>query len=427
MDTIVTPGLVLKETRYKESDRILTILTPELGVISASAQSSLRLKNKLFSACGLFCYSEFVLLPGRNMYTIREAEVRNVFHGISSTIEGMSLAMYLAEMAAALSPTGEEAAKELRLLLNCLYMISEGKTDLHVVKAVFELRTMSECGFLPQLPDGSLESRHLGLVTAAEVENLKEKIQRLGAAARESIDLDALLEIAKSAPPLTFAPPDIPEAGEHVRIGVARDKAFCFYYEDSLDLLRRLGAELVPFSPLSDEQLPEGVHGLYLGGGYPELYADKLEKNAPMRKAVCAAVEAGMPCIAECGGFMYLTSGIAGRTMTGVFPGGCFDAGKLTRFGYLTLTAQRDSMLFDTGEKIPAHEFHRWDAEQPGNDFLAEKISGRSWRCAYAGETLYAGYPHFHFYADIGAAERFVAACRKEKHRHERTDEANGN
>ena len=151
MDTIVTPGLVLKETRYKESDRILTILTPELGVISASAQSSLRLKNKLFSACGLFCYSEFVLLPGRNMYTIREAEVRNVFHGISSTIEGMSLAMYLAEMAAALSPTGEEAAKELRLLLNCLYMISEGKTDLHVVKAVFELRTMSECGFLPQI------------------------------------------------------------------------------------------------------------------------------------------------------------------------------------------------------------------------------------------------------------------------------------
>ena len=145
MDTIVIPGLVLKETRYKESDRILTILTPELGVISASAQSSLRLKNKLFSACGLFCYSEFVLLPGRNMYTIREAEVRNVFHGISSTIEGMSLAMYLAEMAAALSPTGEEAAKELRLLLNCLYMISEGKTDLHVVKAVFELRTMVCC------------------------------------------------------------------------------------------------------------------------------------------------------------------------------------------------------------------------------------------------------------------------------------------
>ena len=147
MDTIVTPGLVLKETRYKESDRIITLLTPGLGVISASAQSSLRLKSKLFSACGLFCYSEFVLVPGRNMYTVREADVKNVFHGISSSIEGMSLAMYMAEMASALSPTGDEAAKELRLLLNCFYMISEKKADLRVIKAVFELRTMSECGF----------------------------------------------------------------------------------------------------------------------------------------------------------------------------------------------------------------------------------------------------------------------------------------
>ena len=157
MEPIVTPGLVLKETRYKESDRIITILTPGLGVISASAQSSLRLKNKLFSACGLFCYSEFVLLPGRNMYTVREAESKNVFHGIASSIEGMSLAMYMAEMAAALSPTGEEAEKELRLLLNCLYMLSEKKADLRVIKAVFELRTMSECGFLPG-PAGGLSA-----------------------------------------------------------------------------------------------------------------------------------------------------------------------------------------------------------------------------------------------------------------------------
>ena len=137
MEAFVTTGLVLKETRYKESDRILTILTPELGVISAAAQSSLRLKSKLFSACGLFCYSEFTLVPGRNMYTVREAEVKNVFHGISSSIEGMSLAMYMAEMAMTLSPTGQEAQRELRLLLNCFYMISES--------------TMSECGFMPQI------------------------------------------------------------------------------------------------------------------------------------------------------------------------------------------------------------------------------------------------------------------------------------
>ncbi len=151
MDTIVTMGLVLRETRYKEADRILTILTPELGVISASAPNSLRLKSKLFSACGLFCYSEFVLVPGRTRSTVREASVNTIFHGVSSSIEGMGLAMYLDEMAVSLSPTGTEAGKELRLLLNCLYMISRQKADLRVIKAVFELRTMSECGFLPQL------------------------------------------------------------------------------------------------------------------------------------------------------------------------------------------------------------------------------------------------------------------------------------
>ena len=167
MDTIVTPGLVLKETRYKESDRIITLLTPGLGVISASAQSSLRLKSKLFSACGLFCYSEFVLVPGRNMYTVREADVKNVFHGISSSIEGMSLAMYMAEMASALSPTGDEAAKELRLLLNCFYMISEKKADLRVIKAVFELceSCAQKAGKKCNLDAGALFAlRHICLV-----------------------------------------------------------------------------------------------------------------------------------------------------------------------------------------------------------------------------------------------------------------------
>ena len=175
----------------------------------------------------------------------------------------------------------------------------------------------------------------------------------------------------------------------------------------------------MPFSPLSDERLPENLHGLYLGGGYPELYAERLEANAAMRSSIRAAVERGLPCVAECGGFMYLTQSIAGHAMAGVLSGSCFDAGKLTRFGCATLTAQRDSMLFAAGEQIPAHEFHRWDAEDPGEDFLAEKPSGRSWRCAYAGETLYAGYPHFHFYANLSAAVRFVEACRKEKHRYE--------
>ena len=194
-----------------------------------------------------------------------------------------------------------------------------------------------------------------------------------------------------------------------MRIGVARDRAFCFYYEDSLDLLRQLGAELVPFSPLADERLPDGVQGLYLGGGYPELYAAQLEANHTLRRQIRGAVHAGMPCIAECGGFMYLTQSIAGHAMVGALPGDCFDTGKLTRFGYITATAQEDSLLCRAGEQVPMHEFHHWDTPQPGGAFLAEKPSGKQWRCAYATDTLYAGFPHFHFYAKPVMAQRFLA------------------
>ena len=283
-----------------------------------------------------------------------------------------------------------------------------------LARAIEERFGVRACGFLPQMPDCSLESRHLGLITAAEVNDLKEKMQRLAAKARETIDLNALLQIAKSAPPLTFTSPDIPAAGEHVRIGVARDRAFCFYYEDSLELLRRLGAELVPFSPLSDERLPEDLHGLYLGGGYPELYAERLEANAAIRASIRTAVERGLPCVAECGGFMYLTESIAGHAMVGALPGDCFDTGKLTRFGYITATAREGSLLCRAGEQVPMHEFHHWDTPLPGSAFLAEKPSGKQWRCAYATDTLYAGFPHFHFYAKPVMAQRFLAACRKE-------------
>lgn len=180
-----------------------------------------------------------------------------------------------------------------------------------------------------------------------------------------------------------------------MRIGVARDRAFCFYYEDSLELLRRLGAELVPFSPLSDERLPEDLHGLYLGGGYPELYAERLEANAAIRASIRAAVERGLPCVAECGGFMYLTQSIAGHAMAGVLSGSCFDAGKLTRFGYATLTAQRDSMLFAAGEQIPAHEFHRWDAENPGRGLPRGKAERKKLALRVCGRNALRGLSAF--------------------------------
>ena len=266
-------------------------------------------------------------------------------------------------------------------------------------------------GFLPPMSGSSLESRHLGLVTAAEVKDLDEKLERLSQKAQETIDLEGLLALANAAETLSFAPPEIPHCNRGARIAVARDKAFCFYYEDSLDVLREMGAELVPFSPLRGAALPENIQGLYLGGGYPELYKEQLSENRSMLESIRRAVTNGLPCIAECGGFMYLTRSIAGFEMAGALPGNCYDNKKLTRFGYITLTAQRDNLLCKAGEGIRAHEFHHWDCEENGDGFKAEKPNGRSWDCVQANEHLYAGFPHFHFLANPAFAERFLQAA----------------
>lgn len=148
---IATTGLVLRQVKVGEADRILTVLTPDLGVISASAKGSLRLKNKLFSASGLFCYSEFTLTSGRTQYFVESGQVKQVFHGLSQTVEGMSLATYLAEIAITMSPAPPESAGQLRLLLNCLYMIGEGKRPLRQIKAIYELRAMTMAGYMPDI------------------------------------------------------------------------------------------------------------------------------------------------------------------------------------------------------------------------------------------------------------------------------------
>ncbi|MCR4963756.1 MAG: cobyrinate a,c-diamide synthase [Firmicutes bacterium] len=274
-------------------------------------------------------------------------------------------------------------------------------------------------GYLPRLKDCRLESRHLGLVTAAEVEGLKEKMQILAEQTEKTVDLDGLLALAGQAPPLDYQPVSPPPFDEAVRIAVARDRAFCFYYEDSLDLLRELGAELIPFSPLHDGGLPQDIHGLYLGGGYPELYAQTLSENVAMRQSIGDALRRGLPCIAECGGFMYLTEKVGDHPMVGYLPGSSYPTGKLTRFGYVTLQAQKDCLLCQAGEQIPAHEFHHWDSEDTGRDFTATKTNGNQWPCVFASPHLYAGFPHFHFYANPNFALRFYQNCLEEKHRHD--------
>ena len=269
-------------------------------------------------------------------------------------------------------------------------------------------------GYVPRVPECTLESRHLGLITAQEMEDLQEKLNILADHLEGSLDIPGILALAHSAPPLRYEIPALPQKGTPVRVAVATDKAFCFYYQDNLDLLRDLGAEIVPFSPLTDAALPENIQGLYLGGGYPELYEDTLEGNKTMRQSIREALQRGLPCIAECGGFLYLQRELEGRQMVGVLPGTGHNTGKLSRFGYVVLTAQQDNLLCKAGEEIPAHEFHYFDTTANGEDFYARKADGRGWRCGYGSGTLYAGFPHFHFYAKPTMAERFLNACRKE-------------
>ena len=266
-------------------------------------------------------------------------------------------------------------------------------------------------GCIPKLPEDCVfGSRHLGLITAPEIADLQGVIGRIADACEKTIDLDALLEIASSAPDLAYTAQTVPRLPE-IRLAVARDDAFCFYYKDTLRLFERMGAKLLPFSPLSDEPVPEGAQGLLLGGGYPELYADLLEANETAKNSVAAAVRNGMPAIAECGGFQYLGKSLDGKRMCGVLPHESTNAGKLVRFGYVRLTARKSGLLGEAGLQLRAHEFHYWDSTENGDAFHAEKPGGRSWDCCVMTDTLYAGYPHLFLPADIPAAEAFYRKC----------------
>lgn len=275
----------------------------------------------------------------------------------------------------------------------------------------------SECGIpvlghLPHLPECALESRHLGLVTAQEVTNLQEKLQILAASMEKFLDVDGLLALAGSAAPLETADiPILPVTDGAPVIAVAKDQAFCFYYNENLALLEQLGAKLAFFSPLADKVLPP-CHGLYLGGGYPELHTAALSGNETMRQSVSAAVKSGLPTFAECGGFLYLLESLEGAPMAGILPGGSHNTQRLSRFGYVELTALQDNLLCTAGETIRAHEFHYYDADNCGTAFTATKpLSGRQWSCIHASSTLFAGFPHLYFHANPAFATRFVAAA----------------
>lgn len=275
-------------------------------------------------------------------------------------------------------------------------------------------------GYLPELPELKVPSRHLGLVEPEEIADFQRWTERVAAQMEESVDVERLMEIARVEPTLKPDKPQ-PDKSRRVRIAVSEDEAFNFTYEENRALLRQLGAELVPFSPLHDTALPAEIGGLLLSGGYPELYRDALHANASMRASVAEAMKQGLPTIAECGGYMYLLDAIEQVPMCGVLRGDAERKPRLVRFGYVEAETRRDSVLGPAGTVLRGHEFHRYDCDFNGADCTLTKpaaghghaaTSARSYEGIYLTDSLAAGFPHFYYWSNPAALAHFLDACR---------------
>ncbi len=289
------------------------------------------------------------------------------------------------------------------------------------VRQAIEGKGIKVLGCMPRSSSLHIPERHLGLHTAvertAEVEAFLSQAAEL---VSTHIDLGQVWEIARKAAPVDTPDDRLAPSQAVTRIAVARDAAFCFYYEDNFDLLRAAGAEIVFFSPLHDAGLPEGVSGLYLGGGYPELYAARLVENGEMMASLRQAIAAGLPTYAECGGLMYLTGSITDLEeqvypMLGILPGRAQMVGRLT-MGYREVHAVQDSLLFGAGDTFRGHEFHYSDwLERPEDVPYAYTVQSRlrqevHWE-GYRRGNLLASYIHVHFGTRPELAENFVATC----------------
>ena len=293
-----------------------------------------------------------------------------------------------------------------------LNRVSEGTARM--LSPVLEKETgIPVFGFVPESSEFCFESRHLGLYLPEETEDLSGRMERAAMMLEKTVCIDRILAISETAGLFSELRADSGRQeppGERVRIAYASDSAFCFHYQENDNLLLSLGAELIPFSPLKDKNLPEEVSGLILSGGYPELFAKELSENVSMRESVRTAVLGGLPLLAECGGFLYLHRELEGadgifRPMAGVYPGRAFRTGKLNRFGYAAYTSPE-------GEVVRGHEFHYWESEFPGEDWEAVKPSGRTYRCIREQGACIAGFPHLYYLSNPDFLRGWVKSCR---------------
>ena len=277
---------------------------------------------------------------------------------------------------------------------------------------------ISALGFIPDMKDRAFSSRHLGLVTPDDTGNLDEVLEELTGYFEKNVSFEELEEIAGSAEDIEAEalPETAKDDSKQPVIAVARDEAFCFIYEDNLTELKNAGAKIVFFSPILDACIPEGVAGLILSGGYPELHLKELSENTSMLESIRKAYEAKMPIFAECGGFMYLQKSIEDKDgvvyiTTELFDGELKFKGKPVRFGYVTLKEKSPNFL-DEGEEIKGHEFHYYDCDDNGSDVICTKpFTGRTYEAVKDSDNVWAGFPHLYFPSNPSFAQKFVEKC----------------
>ena len=305
------------------------------------------------------------------------------------------------------------------------------------LKSVLEAEGVKYLGCVPVSKEIQFDSRHLGLVMPEEVPQIQKQLDEIADLLEESVDLDGILELARSyaekvennedaglakcqTSQVAMGTPEtglFTESRNPLRIAVARDEAFCFYYQENMELLESLGAELIPFSPIHDQELPEKVSGVILGGGYPENYAKVLSQNTSMLASIRQSWESKMPFLAECGGFLYLHRELEGSDgifypLAGVIPDKAWKTNRLGRFGYITLTPDHPDVCL-TGE-IKGHEFHYWESGDCGTCWTAKKpLSDRSWSCIHSEQGQITGFPHLYYPSAPEFAERWLETCKK--------------
>lgn len=271
-------------------------------------------------------------------------------------------------------------------------------------------------GYLPKVNEFILESRHLGLVLPNEIKEMEIKIEKLAELLEQTVDIDQILQLAGEALQMELEEFKSQKLPHSPAIAIAKDEVFCFYYEENIELMKQMGAEIIEFSPLHDKYLPKHINGLILGGGYPELYAKQLSENQSMIMEIKEYVKKNRPILAECGGFMYLHDTMEDNNkksykMVGAIHGHVYKTNKLGRFGYITLSPKKEDLFLQ--EEMKGHEFHYFDSSNCGDSYLASKpLSNREWSCIHGSNNQCMGFPHIYYYSNPNFIYQFLLRCK---------------